>query len=250
MCPLARGASSRKESRMRQRRRPSWFDEPGIYRTAHYIARHSATSAPSSAPAYSAVVVGALGGVIISQAARGGGGGKSPRHRQKRVASDSAPRDWGKRPDWVDFHCSPWVYWTGGHHFFGGEYSVDKPGRCETVCGPARGVISNAWRCVSGYLAIWMLWFVQLDVCVCVFLFFSFFFFASSLVALHLLHRLTRCTAANISLGEVRLFIHHCAFKLVGGVNKSSAPKHLTAHNATTLCCWASAALVSSKNDN
>lgn len=232
---------------MRQRRRPSWFDEPGIYRTAHYIARLSATSAPSSAPAYSAVVVGALGGVIISQASRGGGGGKSPRHRQKRVASDSAPRDWGKRPDWVDFHCSPWVNWTGGHHFFW-EYSVEETRalwnslrtckRCHLQRVKVRKRLFsylNAVVCPTGC------------VCVCVFLF---FFFASSLVALHLLHRLTRCTAANISLGEVRLFIHHCAFKLVGGVNKSSAPKHFTAHYATTLFCRASAALVSSNNNN
>ena len=55
----------------------------------------------------------------------------SPTHRQKRVASDSAPQDWGKRPDWVDFHCSPWVNWTGGHHFFW-EYSVN-PGAVNSL---------------------------------------------------------------------------------------------------------------------
>ncbi len=41
---------------------------------AHYSARLSVTSAPSSAPAYSVVVIGALGGVIISQGVIGGGG--------------------------------------------------------------------------------------------------------------------------------------------------------------------------------
>lgn len=65
------------------------------------------TSAPSSAPAYSVVVVGALvRGLIISQGSSRIGRRRrhffSERHRQNRsvyiIASDSAPQVWGKRP--------------------------------------------------------------------------------------------------------------------------------------------------------
>lgn len=57
----------------------------------------SVGSAPPAAPAYSVVLVGALGGVIISQGAVGGGG-ISETPTEKRVAADSAPQDRGKRP--------------------------------------------------------------------------------------------------------------------------------------------------------
>lgn len=49
---LKRSASSWRELRMRRRRELSWFDEPRMCLTIHYIASLSATSAPSSAPAH------------------------------------------------------------------------------------------------------------------------------------------------------------------------------------------------------
>lgn len=72
--PTPRRSARTQEARMRQRRRLLIWQPWNLPHTVHYVARLSVSSAPSSAPAYSVVVVGALGGVIISQGAVGGGG--------------------------------------------------------------------------------------------------------------------------------------------------------------------------------
>lgn len=99
-------------SRMRQWGRLSWFDNSEVHRPAHYVARRWVRTAPSAAPASSAAAAGALGGVIILQ---GPWEEAFPTHRQKRVTSDSAPHNWGERPDWLDC-CSLWVNRSEEHH--------------------------------------------------------------------------------------------------------------------------------------
>lgn len=127
---------------MRQRPRLSRFDNRGMYHTAHYIATLSATGAPSSAPAYSVVVVGASGRGHYFAGSR-----RRRRHfrdADRSVYAQIQHHSIEESVRIVDFHHhhSLWLEQEDTVFFFRGGLLIETK-QLYTVCGPVRSAIFN-----------------------------------------------------------------------------------------------------------